>query len=72
MFCYLWMHKKYLQPYIVIVEGKYLTHPDLLQDKRSRMKIFIINSDKDLPIIKIKSILQQAIGLYKSGYIKTK
>ena len=30
MFCYLWVHKKYQQPYIGIVEGKRIDHPDLL------------------------------------------
>ena len=36
MFCYLWVHKKYLQPYIGIVEGGKLNHPDLIQEKRAR------------------------------------
>jgi hypothetical protein len=39
MFCYLWVHKKYLRPYIGFVEGRQLHHPDLLQEKRARMKI---------------------------------
>jgi hypothetical protein len=70
MFCYLWVHKKYLQPYIGIVEGKHFNHPDLLQEKRSRMKIMLINPDKDLPVAKIKNILQKALDLYKPGSIK--
>ena len=70
MFCYLWVHKKYLQPYIGIVEGKHFNHPDQLQEKRSRMKILLINSDRDLPVKKINAIVNQALGLYKSGKIK--
>jgi hypothetical protein len=67
MFCYLWMHKKYLQPYIGIVEGTKFDDPDLIQEKRSRMKIMLIDPAKDLPILKISDILQKAVNLYKTG-----
>jgi hypothetical protein len=70
MFCYVWVHKKYHQPYIGIVEGKQIDHPDLLIEKRSRMKIMLVNPDVDLPIQAIEIILQQAIGLYRTGDIK--
>lgn len=43
MFCYLWIHKNYLQPYIGIVEGKLINHPDLITEKRARMKILLLN-----------------------------
>jgi hypothetical protein len=66
MFCYLWVHKKFRQPYLGIVEGQKINHPDLLQEKRARMKIFLLNPEKDLPIKTIDSILQQTIRLYKS------
>jgi len=72
MFCYLWVHKKYKQPYIGIVEGKRFDHPDLIIEKRSRMKIMLFNPNKDLPIKMIETILQQAINLYKTGEIKIK
>ncbi|MBL7747236.1 MAG: DUF1801 domain-containing protein, partial [Chitinophagaceae bacterium] len=52
MFCYLWIHKKMLQPYIGLVEGKHLNHPDLLIEKRSRMKILLLDPSKDLPVKK--------------------
>ncbi len=65
MFCYLWIHKKYHQPYIGIVEGKQINHPDLLTEKRARMKILLIDPAKDLPIKKINSILKEVIALYK-------
>jgi len=70
MFCYLWVHKTFKQPYIGFVEGKYLNHPGLLAEKRARMKIFLFNPEKDLPVKTIKTILKQALGLYKSGTIK--
>lgn len=67
MFCYLWVHKKYGQPYLGIVEGKHFEQEFLLQEKRSRMKIMLLNPDKDLPIDTIKEILTQALHLYKNA-----
>ena len=70
MFCYLWVHKKYKQPYIGFVEGNEIKHPGLLAEKRSRMKIMLFNANKDLPVETIENILKQAIDLYKKGKIK--
>jgi hypothetical protein len=64
MFCYLWVHKKYHQPYIGIVEGNRINHPDLLVEKRARMKILLIDPTKDLPKSKINSILKTVLALY--------
>lgn len=64
MLCYLWIHKKYHQPYIGIVEGNRIAHPDLLQEKRARMKILLIDPERDLPIEKIGQILRAALALY--------
>jgi len=72
MFCYLWVHKKYKQPYIGIVEGQRFEHPHLIIEKRSRMKIMLFDPNKDLPVKTITGILQQALHLYKSGTIKIK
>ena len=72
MFCYLWIHKKHKQPYIGIVEGKHFDEPFLIQEARSRMKIMMLNADKDLPLEQIESILQKALNLYRSGEIKIK
>ena len=72
MFCYLWIDKKTNGPYILMVEGKYVDHPELEEGKRSRMKIFRVNANKDLPIKTIKIILQKAIDLYRTGVIDLK
>lgn len=72
MFCYLWTDKKSDEPYILMVEGKHLEHPDLEEGKRSRMKIFTVNPNKNLPIKTIESILQEALDLYRTGVIKLK
>jgi hypothetical protein len=66
MMCYLWVHKKYKQPYLGIVQGARMTHPDLLQEKRARMKILLIDPAKDLPIRKINLIVKEMLSLYKS------
>ena len=72
MFCYLWFHKKYKQPYIGIVEGNRLDEPFLIQEVRSRMKIMLLDPNEDLPLQTIENILQKAINLYKTGVIKIK
>lgn len=72
MFCYLWTDKKTDEPYILMVEGKYLDHPLLEEGNRSRMKILRVHPNKDLPIMTIEKILQTALDLYKSGVIKIK
>ena len=65
MFCYLWVHKKYKQPYLGVVEGKRINHPLLILEKRARMKIMLFDPEKDLPVKTIKSILTEAMGFYK-------
>ena len=65
MFCYLWVQKKNGLPYIGIVDGKKIDHPGLIIENRSRMTIFLIDPNKDLPIDEIDSILKMAIKLYK-------
>lgn len=72
MFCYLWTDKKTNEPYILMVEGKHLTHPELEAGNRSRMKIFRVNPNKDLPLKTIENILQKSLDLYKTGIIKHK
>jgi Domain of unknown function (DU1801) len=69
MFCYLWTDKKTDEPYILMVEGKYLDHPELEAGDRTRMKIFRVNPNKDLPIRTIENILQKALDLYRTGTI---
>jgi hypothetical protein len=65
MFCYLWVHKKHALPYLGIVEGKRINHPDLIQEKRARMKIFLIDPDKDIPVKKMDAILKAVLALYQ-------
>lgn len=72
MFCYLWTDKKTDEPYILMVEGKHLNHPQLEEGNRSRMKIFRINPNDDLPIETINEVLDTALDLYRKGVINVK
>jgi hypothetical protein len=65
MFCYLWTHKKYKQPYIGIVEGQRIDHPLLMIEKRARMKIMLLDPEKDIPVKTIRAILKEVLALYK-------
>nr|WP_288810575.1 DUF1801 domain-containing protein [uncultured Sphingobacterium sp.] len=68
-FCYLWTDKKTKHPYLLMVEGKYLDYPELETGTRSRMKVFPINPNEDLPLERIRTILNAAINLYRDGKI---
>ncbi|RWW98930.1 DUF1801 domain-containing protein [Flavobacterium cerinum] len=63
MLCYLWTNKKTGEPYIGIVDGNKMDRPDLIAEKRSRMKIFQIDSAKDIPIQVIDAILTEMLQL---------
>lgn len=64
MFCYLWTHKKFKQPYIGIVKGKEIDHPLLLLEKRAKMKILLVDPGMDLPLDVIREVLGKALALY--------
>jgi hypothetical protein len=64
MFCYIWQHKKYKCPYIGIVEGHRIDHPLLLAEKRARMKIFLLDIEKDIPVETLYEIFSEAKGYY--------
>jgi len=72
MFCYLWIDKKTKEPYILFVEGNFLNNPELEKGNRSRMKIFRVNPNEDLPLDSIKSLLNDALDLYRKGTILLK
>ena len=66
MFCYLWFHKKLKQAYVGIINGNLIEHPDLIQEKRSKIKIILFDSNEDLPIEKIHEILQRSIEIHNN------
>lgn len=70
MFCYLWVHTKKQCPFLGMVEGKHLHHPDLTYEDRARIKIMVFDPMEDLPVDTIRFILNEALDLYRSGLIK--
>ncbi len=70
-FCYLWTDKKTKEPYLLMVEGKHLDLSQLEEGSRSRMKIFRVNPNQDLPMEIISNVLQKALDLYRTGVVKT-
>ena len=64
-FCYLWVHKKNQLPYVGIVDGKLIDHPNLIQEERTRMKILLIDPQKDIPIKTLRSVLDAALKLHR-------
>lgn len=62
-FCYLWTVKKSGKPYLGVVDGFRIDHPALIAEKRSRMKIMLIESQEDLPVQDLDEVLTAAIGL---------
>ena len=65
MFCYLWTNKNTGQPYLGIVEGRRIDHPLLVSEQRSRMKILLIDPEKDLPLQTIDTLFKMAMMLYE-------
>ncbi len=70
MFCYLWIDKKINEPYVLMVEGKYLNHPFLEKGNRARMKTLPINPNEDIPLAQVNRILKDALDLYRNGIIR--
>ena len=64
-FCYLWVQKKGQLPYVGIVDGKFIEHPNLIQEERTRMKIFLIDPQKDIPLKILRSVLNTSLKLHK-------
>jgi len=67
MFSYLWIDKKSKWPYILWVDGDKLNHPELDQGTRKKMKVFLINPNKDIPLKRLHFILDDAIKIRKKN-----
>ena len=63
-FCYLRMDQKKKMYYLGFNDGKWIDHPALEFEDRSRIKVFFINPGTDLPFDTIDSIIAAAIKLY--------
>jgi hypothetical protein len=65
MFCYIWTHRKSQQPFIGFNEGKRMEHPNLVFENRSRTKIMVLDTAKNLPVETINEVLDMAMDLVK-------
>lgn len=63
MICYLWFHRRFQLPYLGLVDGSKFHEPFLIQEKRARMKIMLLDPKKDIPIRRVRSILKKAIEI---------
>ena len=72
MFCYLWTDKKTAEPYMLFVEGKHLHHSELEAGDRARMKILRVDPKKDIPIHRIRVILNDALNVYRDGIVRSR
>ena len=62
--CYLWTDKKTEEPYILLADGRKLEIPELEAGKRTKMKIFRINPNEDIPVLKIQNIFKKVLDLH--------
>ena len=65
MCCYLWIDKKTKWPYIGIVKGCEIVHPDLSSGGRKQIKTFLVDPSKDIPIKKLNSVLEVMLNFYR-------
>ena len=63
-FCYFKIDKKRGTPYMGFNDGKWIGHPELTFEGRSRIKIFMVDPAKALLVDAIDSILKAAITIY--------
>ncbi|HTI60977.1 DUF1801 domain-containing protein [Mucilaginibacter sp.] len=63
-FCYFKVDRKLGTPYLGFNDGKWIDHPGLVFEDRSRIKIFMVDPTKPLPVETIGSILKAATVIY--------
>ncbi|MCD8166818.1 MAG: DUF1801 domain-containing protein [Bacteroides sp.] len=70
IFCYLSVELRTGDPYLLMVEGRYLAHPGLEAGGRKKMKIFRVKAGEDIPIESVEEMLREALGLYKNELLR--
>lgn len=61
--CYLWIDKCTDKPYLLMVHGMLIDHPQLEQGERKRMKIFRVDPNEDIPMEDIAYLLNESIRI---------
>ena len=62
MLCYFNFSKEHKQPYIGFMKGSILTGQDLLSEGRKLVKIYLIDPEQDLDIVRIKFLIFSSIS----------
>ena len=62
-FCYLWVDKKRKQPYIGLVDGRLFDSSELISEKRSRMKIWLVDLNEDVDVETLRVLMKESIQL---------
>ncbi len=65
MCCYLWIDKKRKWPYLGVVKGCEIEHPDLESEGLKQIKKYYVNPEKDIQIKKMNEILQAMVLYYE-------
>lgn len=60
---YLWINRKTQQPYLGVVNGKLIDHPQLRSEGRKRVKVLSLDPAGELPLDVIDFVLQRSITL---------
>ncbi len=60
---YLWINRKTQQPYLGVMDGKLIEHPQLRSEGRARVKVLSLDPAGELPLDVIDFVLQQSIAL---------
>ena len=68
MFCYLRIDRRTGQPYLSMLDGKFIDHPLLEQESRKRMKILWLDPGSDLPVEAITEILDRGLEILRSRH----
>ncbi len=63
-FCYLWVNKKWKQPYIGIIDGSCIEFSGLIQENRKRMKVYPINANKAIDVKALDRLMKKVLSLY--------
>jgi len=63
-FCYFKIDRKRGIPYMGFNDGKWIDHPGLTFENRSRIRILMVDPAKELPMEIIDSILKAATAIY--------
>lgn len=63
-FCFIDYHKKKRTIHISFVKGNQVSHPKLLSEGRKQMKIYKIDTEKDINVKEIKTICEKLKKCY--------